>query len=343
MLIFDSFYSGPLRGVLSSLRRQNILQDVQTLILDGLSVTSDVCHEIINDPSFNVRILSIREVKNLNQAKLRGSLQYACRSSRPSTSPRLKALYVFGHKDVHVLPSTPSVESGTASPTSISNGWNLKSHEALSSSLRWEDESWWFGKGQIVTRPISQDWVNCMAACQGLIAFDAMLCQGPRHRTSAAFGKPPMMTDNQPQVATHSIRGCETCGAAPEGLVAFESSLAHFLPLLTPPPLLSSSVMAATSPSVANPQPFLPRCMDCLRERYCASCNKWWCEMCYQLPGQGAQPEIGSFVVVGEDDAVTIAETMDLYSATPKLKVRNGICAKCSHTQTRSTRGGIPV
>lgn len=63
----DDFYSGPLRGIFSTLERRHILRDVQTLVLDGLSVTADLCHEIISDPKFNVRILSIRGVKNLNE------------------------------------------------------------------------------------------------------------------------------------------------------------------------------------------------------------------------------------------------------------------------------------
>ncbi|KAG6032327.1 hypothetical protein E4U41_007241 [Claviceps citrina] len=113
-----------------AIRQQNFLQDVQTLILDGLSVTSDLCHEIINDPSYSVRVLSIRDVRNLNQAKLRGALQYACRPSRPESSPRLKAIYVFGSKE-----ADPEQTSG-----SISAGWNRKSQQVLPALLKNEGD-----------------------------------------------------------------------------------------------------------------------------------------------------------------------------------------------------------
>ena len=41
-----SFYGGPLQGIFNTLRRRHILQDVQTLILDGLSVTSDLLSDL---------------------------------------------------------------------------------------------------------------------------------------------------------------------------------------------------------------------------------------------------------------------------------------------------------
>lgn len=63
----DEFYSGPLRGIFYHLGKSNILQDVQTLVLDGLSVTADLVNDILIDPKFHVRILSIREAKNLNE------------------------------------------------------------------------------------------------------------------------------------------------------------------------------------------------------------------------------------------------------------------------------------
>lgn len=302
-------------------------------------MTSDLCHEIVNDPSFSVRILSIRDVRNLNQAKLRGALQYACRKTRPEKSPRLKALYIFGPKDA--THSSPSVTSSTCRPTpagsSISSGWNQRSQLALTSSLQHEPESWWSRRGRTITRTISQDWVNCMAACEGIIAFDAVLCHGPRHRNSPAFGQPLMMADNECAVATYALGGCDGCGKAPEGLVSQESRAATSLPLLTPPPILSSSVRAATAPQQPN-QTFVPRCADCLSERYCAGCNKWWCESCYQLPGQGPSTELNPFIVVDDDDT-TISELLEVHFASPKIKVREGLCHECSNTNDKATQG----
>ncbi|KAK1251522.1 hypothetical protein MKX07_007001 [Trichoderma sp. CBMAI-0711] len=208
----DDFYSGPLRGIFSTLRRQNILQNVQTLVLDGLSVTSELCHEIINDASFNVRILSIREVKNLNHGKLRQTLQYACRPTRRAGSPKLQALYVFGTRDMLTseLQSNPS-------RMSISAGWNKRSQSALASSLQHQGDVWWHHKGRILPRPVTQDWASCMLACQGIIAFDAVLCHGPRHRNSPAYTGGSDL-DSTPAVATYSLAGCEGCHDAPEGV-----------------------------------------------------------------------------------------------------------------------------
>ncbi|EHK23388.1 uncharacterized protein TRIVIDRAFT_178845 [Trichoderma virens Gv29-8] len=257
----DDFYSGPLRGIFSTLGRQNILHNVQTLVLDGLSVTSELCHEIINDARFNVRVLSIREVKNLNHRKLCQTLQYACRPTRRAGSPSLKALYVFGPRD-----------------------WNQRSQMALASSLQHQGDAWWHKKGRILPRSVSQEWADCMFTCQGIIAFDAVLCQGPRHRNSPAY-KGGSDLDSARAVATHALLGCESCHEAPEGLTRLNSSAVANLPLLAPLPLFSSSLKAAVNPREPYSS-FVPRCMDCIRERYCTGCDKWWCESCYVLPGQ---------------------------------------------------------
>ncbi|KHO01565.1 uncharacterized protein MAM_00566 [Metarhizium album ARSEF 1941] len=324
----DDFYSGPLRGAFNAIQRQDIWKDVQTLILDGLSVTSDLCHELINDPSYSVRILSIREVENLNQARLREALQYACRPTRPKNSPRLKALYVFGSKEVHpeMKPGLPDRESRGA----ISCRWNHESRQALTSSLERQGDSWWCKRGRVITRPVSQEWVNCMAACEGIVAFDAVLCRGPRPRTSPAFGRPLMMADNEPAVATHAVGGCDGCAKAPEGLVSEEHRPPQCLPLLTPLPIMASSVRAATCPSQPG-QAFVPRCFDCLHERYCACCHRWWCESCFQLPGQGQHTDVNNFIVVDEDDGVAnFAQILQSQDNTPKIKVRHGTCFQCS-------------
>jgi hypothetical protein len=303
---------------------------VQTLVLDGLSVTSDLCHELINDTSYSIRILSIRDVKNLNSAKLRGALQYACRPSRPEKSPRLKALYVFGPKEA------PAV---SADAQSISSGWNHKSHQALA-SLERDGDAWWSKKGRIINRPISQEWINCMVACEGLIALDAVLCQGPRHRNSPAFGRPLTLADNEPAVASYAVAGCDSCGSAPEGIVTESTRTPQCLPLLSPLPIMASSVRAATCSSQKG-QSFVPRCFDCLRERYCTCCDKWWCESCYQLPGQGAAVEANNIIVVDdEDDSIaSFAQSLE-WQDTPKIKVRRGTCFQCSAAKLAAQESG---
>ncbi|KAL7806746.1 hypothetical protein V8C26DRAFT_415794 [Trichoderma gracile] len=310
----DDFYSGPLRGIFSTLRRQNILQNVQTLILDGLSVTSELCHEIINDASFNVRILSIREVKNLNHGKLRQTLQYACRPTRRAGSPKLQALYVFGTRDMltSALQSDPS-------GMSISAGWNKRSQSALASSLQHQGDVWWHERGRMLPRPVSQEWASCMLACQGIIAFDAVLCHGPRHRNSPAY-KGGSDLDSAPAVATYSLAGCEGCHDAPEGVTRPDTSNVASLPLLAPLPILSSSLRAAIKPRDPDSS-FVPRCMDCIRERYCLSCDKWWCESCYQLPGQS------SATTLADDETANSLGDLDL--ATPTMKLKPQLSKSC--------------
>lgn len=326
---------------------------MQSLILDGLSVTAELCHDIFNDASFSVRILSIRDVRNLNHGKLRGALQYACRPGRPENTPRLKALYIFGPKNAGRVESpcpASSQHSHGQHGASIGTGWNHKSQTALTNSLRREGDSWWHKKGRIIARPVSEEWVSCMLACEGLIAFDAVLCRGPRHRNSHVFGKAysSPLGGSKPASATFAVRGCEGCGSAPEGVHDAQKSSPMSLPLLAPPPVLSSSIVAATMPHSVqsldeahrHEPSFVGRCADCLRERYCAGCHKWWCENCYQLPSEQAQlAELGDVVVVepgdGNDDDIAVSMSESLQSlaiaaAAPKIKVRNNICHVCT-------------
>lgn len=324
----NSFYSGPLRGVFSTLRRRDILRNVQTLVLDGLSVTSELCHEIINGAAFNVRVLSIRDVKNLNQGKLRGTLQYACRNTRPKGTPKLKALYVFGSKDVLSVAQQPA-----SSGTSISAGWNQKSQDALAASLQKETDAWWTKKGRIINKPIDEEWANCMLACEGIIAFDAVLCRSPRHRNSSVFGKDCGQVDGKLATATFAVPACDNCGDAPEGICQSGTNLPIKLPVLSPVPLLSSSIRAATTPhDIRNT--FVPRCLDCLRERYCTGCQKWWCESCYQLPGQGSGGYSNQVVIV-DDETVDAFGNLALETPAVKVKVRNGFCELCTRAKRR--------
>ncbi|OLN94144.1 hypothetical protein CCHL11_07190 [Colletotrichum chlorophyti] len=326
----DDFYSGPLRGIFSNLQRHNLLRDVQTLILDGLSVTAELCHEIILDPAYNVRILSIRGVKNLNERKLCHSLKYACRPSRPEGTPRLKGLYVFAAKETPLPPLTGSSASPSATSShaaQISAGWNAKSHQALSSSLRSEGDDWYQKKGRIIARPLVEEWANALVDCHGVIAFDALPCTGPHHINSPVYGKLKIpATARHWAVATVALGGCAGCGAAPEGMTVHERTIASHRPLLSPPPLLSSSVKGATATQSVpgSGASFVARCIDCLRERYCASCNKWWCEECYQTPGAATELADTDVIVVDAGGGAWVQHQE--HESHPKIKVRNGAC-----------------
>ncbi|KAH0254863.1 hypothetical protein KCU84_g23369, partial [Aureobasidium melanogenum] len=149
----DDFFSGPLRGVFSKLERQHLLQNVKTLILDGLSVPAELVREIILEDRFNVKILSIRDVTNMNQRGLQSVLRYIVRPSA-SRLPKLKGLYLFGRKDA---PATLSQRAQSKTSGRMSTGvmssegaqigaeWNSRSEIALSASLGHDQslDDWW--------------------------------------------------------------------------------------------------------------------------------------------------------------------------------------------------------
>lgn len=301
-----------------------------TLILDGLSVTAELVHDIISDPSFSVRILSLRGVKNLNEPKLRAALQMAVRPGRPDGTPRLQALYIFGSKDPPPLPATAAPNAGT----SITSGWNQRSLQTLAAALHdVADECLWYDKkGTIIPRPVPAEWAETILSCAGVISFDAVLCRGPRHLNSPAYGSIDIAANSPPSphvpskwaVATHAVDGCAGCGSAPEGWTVWGESVGTdgsddtcCFPLLAPAPAHSSNVKVACCPSGAEAYPsrsslkadiprrrFIARCMECLRDRYCWACSKWWCEKCF---------------VLGQMDSVD-----GLY-----YKVREGLCVMC--------------
>ncbi|KAI1388129.1 uncharacterized protein F4822DRAFT_303145 [Hypoxylon trugodes] len=340
----DDFYSGPLRGIFQGLRRRDILRHVQTLILDGLSVTAEFCNDVLVDPALRVRILSIRDVKNLNERKLMQSLRYACRPSRPDDTPRLKGLYVFGVKDAPTAVTASTTHTrlnGAARGTNISIDWNHKSQNALKESIRSEGDDWYHKKGRIINKHIADGWAETLLDCREVIKFDAVLCTGPRHQNSPVFGKIPATpsktaTGNESRwaVATFALGGCASCGSSPEGYTVYGDSPAEDLPLLAPVPLHSSTIKAATCPKPTlgseagtESHKFVPRCLECIRERYCFSCDQWWCESCYQVP---SRHEINAqhVHVVDQTNGMVVHEMAALEQ--PHLKVRMGYCLNCN-------------
>ncbi|KAE9979204.1 hypothetical protein EG328_001040 [Venturia inaequalis] len=304
----DEFYSGPLRGIMSRLARRNILSHVTTMILDGLTVPADVIREIISEDRFNVRILSVREAKHLNERKLMQVLKYAVRPSRPAGTPKLKGLYIFGAMDPRPTPPEPvngrrrsharypgsSHQSVmTALGAQLGAEWNQKSQEALNTELCGTMDKW-YQPGRMFKKTLISDWAETLQACQGIIHFDAVLCRGPRHDPKNFLGHDPATLSHHnsyipPTVATVALgtAGCAGCGSCSEGPAIFGQSPSHFLPLLSPPPLHASSIHAAQIPHTKDgtiPKLFA-RCTECLKERYCERCNKWWDESCYKPGG----------------------------------------------------------
>jgi hypothetical protein len=260
------------------------------LILDGLSVPWDLVREIVAEDRYNVRMLSLRESKNLNQTMLQRFLRYIVRPTRTDGNPKLKALYIFGPKDtgrstaVRNLDTIPSQKLGVmeSEGAQIGADWNHRSTAALETSL-YDNETRWYGStGRVMKRPLSE-WPETLQVCKGLINFDAVLCRGPRHDIT----KVDSSSFLQPAIALVALgRGCESCGTCPEGAAVYGSSPESALPLLSPPPTHSSTVRAAQYPQTASAAmpPLFLRCEDCLRGRWCERCNRWWCEDCYKDP-----------------------------------------------------------
>jgi hypothetical protein len=349
----DDFYSGPLRGIFSSLRRRNILQDVNTLVLDGLSVTVEFINDILVDPSSRVRVLSIREVKNLNERKLMQVLRYACRLTRSDDMPRLKALYYFGKRDAVPLPATPPPTQAAPARASrgvnISVDWNHKSQHALKESIEGDGEDWYNQKGKIISKPIVDGWAETLLFCREVLRFDAVLCTGPRHQNSPAFGKalitPAPANGGSPWgVATFALGGCASCGSAPEGFTVYGESRSEDLPLLSPIPSHSSNVKSATCPAPvtygdSGKHEFVPRCLECIRERYCFSCNQWWCENCYQVPSR--EELAAQHVQIVDETNGLIDHEMAAFEQV-KVKVRMGYCLDCNLKPASRAHGRRP-
>jgi len=296
----DDFYSGPLRGIFSKLHSKGVLSHVQTLILDGLSVPADLVREIMAEDRFNVRILSLRECKHLNQTKLQQVLRYAVRPGRPEGTPKLRGLYIFGRKDLprpllsntwRVPPNrnAPQAPAGVLGSEGAQIGleWNSRSSAALHDSLPSDDQQRWYDRsGRVLTSATgtTSAWADTLFDCEGIISFDAVLCRGPRHDITTTSSKDFL----QPAIAGVALgpQGCETCGTFPEGPAVFGRTDEKTLPLLAPPPLHASTVRAAQRPETIDTTfpSLIVRCEDCLRGRWCERCNRSWCETCYQEP-----------------------------------------------------------
>lgn len=296
----DDFYSGPLRGIAYRLEKQRVLKNIHTLVLDGLSVTAEFVKELITEDRYNIRLLSIREVKHLNERKLQQYLRYAVRPSRPEGTPRVKGIYMFGSRDRNHEPEIPRASSPSASRGVMSSQgaqigaeWNQRSSHALNTALARTEDRWYQSSGKMIAKRPSPEWAEVVQACEGLISFDAVLCRGPRHdpskayvREGAASSMPHPASFLRATIATVALgpAGCETCHSSSEGPAIFGESPACSFPLLSPVPIHGSTLRAAKIPHVVDGSslpPLYMRCEDCLKGRWCERCNKWWDEDCY--------------------------------------------------------------
>lgn len=339
----DEFYAGPLRNVVNKLNRLRVLQDVQVLVLDRLaSVTHDLVFEIATDSRFNVRLLSIRQCPNVNQAWLQQLLKHICRPSRPKGTPRLQGLYFF---------TDPAGDSKESSTDVTINGVTAVDGAALgllpSDKAQCFTENalrWYLPSGRVIS--IGADhrtsWEETLQACSGIIAFDAVLCKSMHdhmepclHDASREFlatSKPGI-----PPIASTVLgsEGCSGCGKAPEGTPVWGQSDIMEFPLLSPPPRSGKLIDALRPPaafSTTPPPRLIVSCKWCLVNRYCDSCHRWWCSDCYNPRKSNRLRDLealsATMLYMPSPADLRMSSTNEDGTKGDSIKVFNGFCVE---------------
>ncbi|KAJ5341594.1 hypothetical protein N7541_010718 [Penicillium brevicompactum] len=283
----DEIYAAPLNRIFKSLERRNILQDVRTLILDGLSVPADLVADIILTDRFNVNILSIRECRHLNERKLMQVIQHAVRPTRPAGTPRVKGIYHFSPmSQASQAVARPKYRDWWSTRVQTSRSPSQTPSSSEETTPKKGQNEWYSPSGKLFKHSLEEGWAQVLQKCEGIIAFDATLCRGPRHNPQQDASVPFL----GPAVATVALgpRGCDGCHSSPEGPAIWGQSPDVQFPMLSPPPLHVSSVAAAKRPElIPGEHPVLvARCADCLTNRWCHRCNKWFCGNCLPNPQQ---------------------------------------------------------
>ncbi|KAL5333590.1 hypothetical protein BJX70DRAFT_55887 [Aspergillus crustosus] len=214
---------------------------------------------------------------------LQSVLSYAVRPTRPAGSPRVKGIYYFTSMD----------RPRTAVRSKYRDWWNSQIARDVTPSIQDQRQNAWYSSsGKLLKRHIEDGWAQTLKKCEGIIAFDATLCRGPRHDHESATQNSeepqPGTRLLGPAIATVALgpRGCEGCHTSPEGPAIWGQSRNETFPLLSPPPFHSSSLAAAKRPALfPGERPVLiARCTDCLTDRWCHRCNKWFCSSCLPNP-----------------------------------------------------------
>ncbi|CAG8948387.1 unnamed protein product [Penicillium salamii] len=282
----QEIYAAPLKNIFRSLERQHILQDVRTLVLDGLSVPADLVAHLMLSDRFNVNILSIRECRNLDERKLMEIIQHAVRPNRPAGTPRVKGIYHFSPTQASQVVARPKYRDWWSTRAQTSRSPSQTPSISETTPAKRQNE-WYSPTGKLFKHSLEEGWAQVLQECEGIIAFDATLCRGPRHTQHSETLDSPEQVPG-PAVATVALgpRGCDGCHSSPEGPAIWGQSPDVQFPLLSPPPLHSSTIAAAKRPElIPGEHPVLiARCADCLTNRWCHRCNKWFCGNCLPNP-----------------------------------------------------------
>ena len=216
----DDCFSSPLDAALSAMKKHSVLQNVRTLILDGLDVPSNYLLDLLCSRVYQIRVLSLCGVGMLSDDKLQRILRYIIRPSRPfpKDAPKLRAVYWFGenlgslklHNDAIDMPSEIWNEGATMR-SGARLGVGLQARGSVTAVHDPYAHSVYAYKGAYRRRPeprLPDEWANLLNACRGIITFDMVLCShDPVHLS---------VPDPAPKLATVRLSGCEVCGSCPE-------------------------------------------------------------------------------------------------------------------------------
>lgn len=323
---FDDIYAQRYRTstIFTMLENRNVIQDVRTLILDGLYVPTTVIEDILYNERYQIRLLSVRNIGTTTTHIMMRILHHLVRPSRPTGTPKLKGLYMFGQRNrpqssynSHEITERPEAIGITASMGAQLGAGNHMDYDQNGFRKTFGEDPYSdspYGAPGLSNVPVgtwsTSEWPEILEACTGLIAFDGVLCRHDREK----------LADSRPKLATVRLTGCKSCGTCPEGPAYPGTSPPHHLPLLSPPPLHSPKVEVAQR-IVINGQSYPPlilRCRTCLKDRWCERCNTWWCESCYTIPKNRVPNK--------RDPASIIPSPV----STEDIKVHNGLCvSKC--------------
>ncbi len=323
----NGLYAQRYRIIFTILENRNVLQHVRTLVLDELLVPSAIIEEILFQECYQIRLLSLRMINDWSTHDALRILPHLVRLS--NGAPKLKGLYWFGlsngiqevynfSNEVRRRPKTVGVTASVGAQLGAGNRMDDDLDDDLDVFRKqfgndpYSDSPYGaLGTSSVLgdTR-IASEWPEILEACQGLIAFDAVLCRHDRES----------VPDRRPKLATVRLTGCHSCGTCPEGPAYPGVSPTDHIPLLSPPPLHSSKVEVAQRIDT-NGQPYPPlilRCPTCLKDRWCERCNVWWCESCYTVPKNKGPTK--------RDPASTVPDP----APSEHIKVHNGLCvSKC--------------
>ncbi|KAL9133912.1 MAG: hypothetical protein Q9175_004904 [Cornicularia normoerica] len=262
----DDLYAQRYRTIFTILENKNVIQDVRTLILDELYVPTTVIEDILYNERYQIRLLSVRNIGTTTTHIMMRILHHLVRPSRPTGTPKLKGLYMFGQRNrpqslynFHEITERPEAIGITASMGAQLGAGNHMDYDQNGFRKTFGEDPYSdspYGapglSNVLVGTWSTPEWPEILEACTGLIAFDGVLCRHNREK----------LVDSRPKFATVRLTGCKSCGTCPEGPAYPGTSPPDHLPLLSPPPLHSPKVEMAQR-IVINGQSYPPLILRC--------------------------------------------------------------------------------